>query len=268
MSINSSLLDVFKRKAREKREKREKSPEVLRKNTLHELVYNKDFKINQNAKESFVSEIPHDEDTSFEVDYVQLVLMTKDRVVLTLQNNKWVFPIVDKELPSDKRYHEIVEQYSIENPRKINEPLLRSLFIVGDTDRDGILKSDIIQRHKYKEKIHPSVWGFFTLYPEYLGKDMLYSVRRINSMEGVEPKLLNYLIEYDAFVLQDDAERFHVEGQDIERRLGEVGYLNADKNVEILDNEITDFIKQYNKVNHLCIRIQGEKVIPIWIARP
>lgn len=267
-------MDVFKKKARDATKSRGQTPKKqedlkMLRNTLHELVYNK-FKVD--TIETFVSEIPNDENDenlSFEVDYVQLILMTKDRVVLIKQDNQWVFPIVETELPSDTRYNEIVQQYSIENARKINEPILRSLFIVGDTKREGILKSDIIQRHKYKDYIHPSVWGFFTLYPEYLGGDMLYSVRRIHNIKGVETELLKYLIEeYDAFVLQDDVERFNVEGQDTEVRLGKVGYIDSNKDVEVLDNVIKDFIKQYNKVNHLCIRIPGKQVVPIWIARP
>lgn len=166
-------------------------------------------------------------------------------------------------MPSKKEISSFIINYSIENPRTIIEPTLQSAFLVGETKREGFLKSDIIQHHNVGgKKVHPSVWSFFHFYPEYIGDDILYNVQTIQTDNYIIQTLQD---QYEVFMMQKDATRLGFKGQSIERRLGKIGFIDVET-TENLD-KLEDFIKEY-KVEHLCIRIIQDNIIPIWIVNP
>lgn len=255
MNANSTLLEVFEKNIQTKENVASVKP-IVKTDSI--------ISISPMRENSFIQDISHQtSDLEFEIKYFQLVLLTRDRVVLVGDDVK-TFPILAKQMPSKNEISSFISTYSIEYPRTIVEPTLQSAFLVGETKRKGFLKSDVIQTHRINGKdVHPSVWSFFHLYPEYIGNDILYHALTIQSD--------NYIIQYiqdryDVFMLQEDANRIGIQGQPVERRLGKIGFIDVDT-TEQLDDKIQTFTKEY-KVNHICIRIIQDSIIPIWIVNP
>jgi hypothetical protein len=251
MNANSTLLEVFEMN--------------IHKSTENVASVKKEEQIQiKPVQKSFIQDISHQTpNLDFEIDYFHLVLLTRDRVVLVGDDLK-TFPILAKQMPSKKEIASFISTYSIKNSRTIIEPTLRSAFLVGETKREGFLKSDIIQYHNVDGiKVHPSVWSFFHLYPEYIGNDILYRVQSIMS----DNYIIQYLQDrYDVFILRNDAERLGLQGQSKERRLGKLGFIDVNT-TEQLDEKIEKFTKEF-KVEHICIRIVQEHIIPVWIVNP
>lgn len=256
MNANSTLLEVFEMNIHKSTENVASVKPIVKTDSI--------ISISPMRENSFIQDISHQTlNIDFEIDYFHLVLLTRDRVVL-VGNDLKTFPILAKQMPSKKEIASFISTYSIKNSRTIVEPTLRSAFLVGETKREGFLKSDIIQYHNVDGiKVHPSVWSFFHLYPEYIGNDILYRVQTIQS----DNYIIHYLQDrYDVFMLREDANRIGIQGQPVERRLGKVGFIDVDT-TEQLDDKIQTFMKEY-KVNHICIRIVQDSIIPIWIVNP
>ena len=201
-----------------------------------------------------------DDIDAIQVRFVHLVYQTDDEAYLIKQDGEYTFPIVGLN-QSAEEVQALAEKYSA---TIIAEPQLDSAYLLTNTpisNTKPILKTDIIQRKQYENiRIHPSVWGFYGLYPEYLSDDALYHMRRITDATQLPARLID---NYPVYIMEEDAERFQIEGEPTQYRLGIVGYIDDSM---AIDKKIDDFIKEYNNINSLCIRVKiGHRVIPLWI---
>lgn len=207
----------------------------------------------------------------FDVSYLHLVLIDKHTATLVKQNHMYTFPIIGYSIPTTKQYKEIINHHQLTNPTMIVEPALHSAYIVDESSSyKGELKSDIVQRHRVGSyKVHPSVWGFFNLYPEYFGTDVVYRMRQLtNHPDYSIPMILRELVDqHSAFIMEDDAIRFNLDNEHVvERQLGIVGYIEPSFMFRSLQKKMNRFIKQYNTIQHLCIRIRIKtQILPVWI---
>jgi hypothetical protein len=257
MNVNSKLLELFKDKI--KNEPVQQSSKVKYNETSLDLI--------SNPKSSFLNNIQHENPIlNHEIDFFFLVLMTKDRVIL-YQNNYFTFPLLAKEMPSKNQISSFIASYNVKNERILIAPELRSAYLVGETKKNGYLKSDVIQSHTIHDvNVHPCVWSFFYYFPEYIGNDILYSVIEPNETD-------NYVIstlqdKFECFLLKQDAERLNLKGKLREVRLGKVAYLDV-VTIDEFELNFNIFIKEYNTADHICIRILQEKnIIPLWIENP
>lgn len=201
-----------------------------------------------------------------QVKYVHLVHQSKYHALLVKQKGTYTFPI----LAIDQSPDEVQQLASKHSAQPIFEPLLDSAYLVVNVDTlptnleniKSILKSTIIQMKEYDGmSIHPSVWGFYGLYPAMLEIKMKYAMRRIEESDKIPAYIQD---EYEVYLMEEDAKRMKIDGKPIEYSIGTVGYIDDDG--IRLKNKIDNFIKEYNTVDTLCVRTQvAGSYLSIWI---
>lgn len=259
MNVNSKYLELFKNKIKNETLIKP-SLEVDTRNSLGDgLIINPDS--------SFLKNIQYEkQELEYEIDYFFLVLISRDRVIL-YEKDYFTLPLLAREMPSKTQVSSYISDYNIRNERILIAPELRSAYLVGETEKSGYLKSDIIQYHSINEvKVHPCVWSFFYHFPEYIGDNILYSVVETSDTD-------NYIVntlrdQFECFLLKPDAKQLNIKGNLREIRLGRVAYLDVET-IEEFEKNFNIFIKEYNTADHICIRIvQEETIIPLWIVNP
>lgn len=258
MNVNSKYLELFKDKIKNET-LIQPSTEVDTRHTSEDLIINHDSSFLKNIENETIQ-------LEYEIDYFFLVLMSRDRVILD-EKNYFTLPLIAREMPSKNQISSYISNYKIRNERILIAPELRSAYLVGETEKSGYLKSDIIQSHSINGvRVHPSVWSFFYRFPEYIGDNILYSIVDITDTDNY---VVNTLRDrFECFLLKPDAERLSMKGKLREIRLEQVAYLDVET-IEEFEKNFNIFIKEYNTADHICIRIvQEEIIIPLWIVNP
>lgn len=225
-------------------------PEFIEKATLTQITSPKQ----DTPKKS----IDIDEIDKVDVSYVFLVYQSEQYVHLVKQE-QYVFPVIAKD-SSPSEVETIAKQYNAEIKW---EPQLNSVYLV--VEKDGkYLKSSVIQQKEIEGvPVHPSVWGFYGLYPEYIPSSFLYSMIQVEE-RFLRGELVDLADQYPMYVMEEDAKRFSMTGSREEIHIKQVGYIEYGVSLE---KKIENFIKEYNTIQYLCIRLKVEnRILPVWIS--
>jgi len=199
-----------------------------------------------------------DEIDKIDVEYVFLVYQSEQTVHLIKEQN-YVFPLIAKD-SSPEEVEELAKQYHADIKWV---PELNSVYLV--MEREGTyLKSMIIQQKEIEGiSVHPSVWGFYGFHPEYIPPYFMYSMIQVDE-KVLRGELLNITEKYQMYVMEEDAKRFSIEGTPEVIQIYQIGYM--DYGVP-LEKKIENFIKEYNTIHYLCIRLKvGNRYLPLWIS--
>lgn len=198
-----------------------------------------------------------------DVLYVFLVYQNEQYVHLVHHDgNHYTFPVVATE-SSPSEVESLAKQYNAE-PKW--SPTLNSAYLLihNVNTRKLYLKSTVIQQKEIEGvSVHPSVWGFYGMYPEHVPRAMVYSMVKIEDDTNLRGDLIPLFEKYPLYVMEEDAKRFMIEGTPETHTLQEIGYMEYSVSLE---NKIEEFIKEYNTIQYLCIRLNVQnKVLPLWI---
>lgn len=187
--------------------------------------------------------------------YVHLVHVGSDQ-------DTYTFPVIARD-SSPNDVETIAKQYNAE-PKW--SPSLNSVYLlINNVDtKKTYLKSTVIQQKEIEGvPVHPSVWGFYGLYPEHVPRTMMYSMIKIEDDTNLRGELIPLFEKYPLYVMEEDAKRFTIEGTTEIHALQEIGYMEYSVSLE---KNMEDFIKEYNTIQYLCIRLNiKNKVLPLWI---
>lgn len=195
-----------------------------------------------------------------DVSNVFLVNQSTQHVHLVHQDGFYLFPVLAQDATPEE-----AEKLSKKHNGVIHwEPNLHSAYIVVEKEHGTYLKSTVIQQKTIGTvPVHPSVWGFYGLYPEYIPTTFVYSMVRLEDDTYMRGDLTELMEQYPMYVLEEDARRFEIDGTREARDMREVGYLEYGMSLE---RKIDNFIKEFNTIQYLCIRLPVKhRILPIWI---
>lgn len=202
-----------------------------------------------------------------DVLYVFLVYQNEQYVHLVHHggvDNKdaYTFPVVATE-SSPSEVESLAKQYNAE-PKWL--PTLNSAYLLVNNvnTKKKYLKSTVIQQKEIEGiPVHPSVWAFYGVYSEHVPRTMMYSMVKIEDDTNLRGELIPLFEKYPLYVMEEDAKRFGIEGTPEIHTLQEIGYMEYSVSLE---KNIEEFIKEYNTIHYLCIRLNIQnKVLPLWI---
>lgn len=194
----------------------------------------------------------------------------------------YTFPLLAKNAPAQQ-----VKQLASDlQGTPIWEPHLKSAYILTEGNASSSSsssmyeKTDTIQTKSIDGiPVHPSVWGFFGLYPEY-AQTNVYSMLLVEDVLDILDyliihQLLESLAPYSMYVMKSDMMRFAQETQEAGDTMSiasypshalpitSIGYLDVSENVM---DKIEEFLKEYNTTTVLCLRVFIQnRVLPLWI---